>query len=228
LTQKGKEIDMVVSHHPSGHALASLHEVMDVQVDMYAQAGVPVNVAHSLFEERKSKVKRGISPLNHSQGVDAARLLEIPFLVIHTIWDNLGNNFMKEYLDKKSFETVGEILDYINEIPEFTEAIYGKAGPSIVAGSEKMRAGKIVVSFTGGTNPSKELYTEMAKAGVGTLIEMHVPEDAVQELKKLHINVIDTGHMAADSIGANIFLDAIEKQGVEVVPCSGLIRVVRK
>ena len=228
LTQKGKEIDMVVSHHPSGHALASLHEVMDVQVDMYAQAGVPVNVAHSLFEERKSKVKRGISPLNHSQGVDAARLLEIPFLVIHTIWDNLGNNFMKEYLDKKSFETVGEILDYINEIPEFTEAIYGKAGPSIVAGSEKMRAGKIVVSFTGGTNPSKELYTEMAKAGVGTLIEMHVPEDAVQELKKLHINVIDTGHMEADSIGANIFLDAIEKQGVEVVPCSGLIRVVRK
>lgn len=228
ISEKGTKVDLLISHHPSGPALASLHEVMDVQVDMYAEAGVPVNVAHALFEDRKSKVKRGIGPLNHSQSVDAARLLDVPFLVIHTIWDNLGNNFMKEYLSKKSFETVGEILEYINEIPEFTEAIYGKAGPSIVAGSEKMRAGKVVVSFTGGTNPSKELYAEMAKAGVGTLVEMHVPEDAVQELKKLHINVIDTGHMAADSIGANIFLDALEKKGLDIIPCSGLIRVKRK
>ena len=67
----------------------------------------------------------------------------------------------------------------------------------------------------------------MAKAGAGTLVEMHVPEDAVLELRKLHINIIDCGHMAADSIGANLFLDEIEKRGVKVVPCSGLIRVIR-
>ncbi|MEK7450699.1 MAG: NGG1p interacting factor NIF3, partial [Patescibacteria group bacterium] len=48
LNQKGKEIDLLLSHHPSGHALASLYEVMDVQVDMFAEAGVPVNVAHAL------------------------------------------------------------------------------------------------------------------------------------------------------------------------------------
>ena len=57
---------------------------------------------------------------------------------------------------------------------------------------------------------------------------MHVPEDAVKELNKLHINVIDTGHMAADSIGANIFLDELERHGVAVVPSSGLIRIKRK
>jgi len=56
---------------------------------------------------------------------------------------------------------------------------------------------------------------------------MHVPEDAVLELRKLHINIIDCGHMAADSIGANIYLDELEKKGVEVIPCSGLIRVKR-
>jgi hypothetical protein len=33
--------------------------------------------------------------------------------------------------------------------------------------------------------------------------------------------------MAADSIGANLFLDEIEKKGVRVVSCSGLIRVRR-
>ena len=226
-TGSGLGIDLLISHHPSGHALASLDEVMDIQVDMFAQAGVPANVAHALFEERKQAVKRRIGPINHGQAVDTARLLNIPLLVLHTIWDNLGHQFMKRHLEKKSFNTVGEILEQINLIPEFIEAIKGKSGPSIVAGSEKSRAGKVVVGFTGGTNPSKELYVEMAKAGAGTLVEMHVPEDAVLELRKLHINIIDCGHMAADSIGANLFLDEIEKRGVKVVPCSGLIRVIR-
>lgn len=228
LNQKAGKFDLLISHHPSGHALASLHEVMDLQVDIFADAGVPVNVADALFNERMSEVKRKFGPMNHSRAVDAARLLSVPLLALHTIWDNLGNDFMKKYLAKKTFETAGEVLDYINEIPEFVEAAKGKSAPSIVSGSEKSRAGKIVVSFTGGTSPSKELYMEMAKAGVGTIIEMHVPDDAVTELRKLHINVIDCGHMAADSIGANLFLDQLEKKGIDVIPCSGLIRVKRK
>ena len=228
LNQKGEKIDLLISHHPSGYALASLHEVMDLQVDVFESYGVPVNVAHALLEQRKGEVKRKFSPLNHGQTIDAARLLNIPFLALHTIWDNLGNDFMKNYLSKKTFHTAGEVLDYVNEIPEFMESLKGKAGPSLVSGSAGARAGKVVVSFTGGTNPSKELYQEIAKAGVGTLVEMHVSEDSLKELQKLHINVIDTGHMAADSIGANLFLDVLEKRGIEVIPCSGLIRIKRK
>lgn len=223
----GKGIDLVISHHPTGHALASLDEVMDVQVDMYAQAGVPENIAHALFEERKSLVKRGIGPLNHAQAVDIARILDVPIMSIHTVWDNLGNDFMNKNIESKKFDSLEELLDAINEIPEFTEAVKGKSGPAIVAGSPKSRTGKVIVSFTGGTNPSKQLYIELGKAGVGTVVEMHVPEDAVQALRKMHVNVIDAGHMAADSIGANIFLDELEKRGVEVIPCSGLIRVKR-
>jgi len=223
----GKGIDLVISHHPTGHALASLDEVMDVQVDMYAQAGVPENVAQALFEDRKSRVKRGIGPLNHAQAVDISRLLDVPLMAIHTVWDNLGNDFMNKNIEDKKFDSVGELLDAINDIPEFTEAIRGKCPPAIVAGSPSSRTGRVVVSFTGGTNPSKELYIELAKAGVGTVVEMHVPEDAVQALKKMHVNIIDCGHMAADSVGANLFLDELEKRGVEVIPCSGLIRVKR-
>lgn len=227
LSQKGKPIDVLISHHPSGHALASLDEVMDVQAEMAAESGVPINVASAILSERKNLIKRKIGPSNHSRAVDAARLLNIPLLALHTIWDNMGNHFMKNYLGKKTYYNVGEVLEDINEIPEFTEAIKGKSGPSIVSGSEKSRAGKVVVSFTGGTNPSKEFYIELAKAGVGTLVEMHVPEDVVKELQKLHINVIDAGHMAADSIGANLYLDELEKRGVEVIPCSGLVRIKR-
>lgn len=228
LNQKGEKIDVLISHHPSGHALAALHEVMDIQIDQVADAGVPINVADSLLRDRQSEVKRRFGPMNHSRAVDAARLLGVPLLALHTIWDNLGNDFMKKHLAKKQFDTAGEVLDYINEIPEFIEAIKGKSGPSLVSGSEKSKAGKVFVTFTGGTSPSKELYLELAKAGVGTIVEMHVPEEAVKELRKLHINVIDCGHMAADSIGANLYLDALEKKGIEVVACSGLVRVKRR
>lgn len=228
LNQKGMGIDLLISHHPDGHALASLHDVMDVLVDMMGEAGVPLNVAHALLEERKGIVKRRVSPANHAKTVDSASLLGIPLLALHTIWDNLGNQFMNGYLKNRTFDTAGDILDYIDEIPEFMEAIKGKAGPFIAAGSGKRRAGRIFVDFTGGTSPSKEMDIELAKAGVGTIVTMHMPEESVKELQKLHINVIDCGHMAADSIGANIFLDELEKKGIAVIPCSGLIRVKRK
>lgn len=227
LNQKGMAIDVVIGHHPIGITLAALHDVMDLQVDVYAEIGVPINVMDALMKEKQELVKRRIHPSNHNQIVDAARLLDIPVINIHTMWDNIGDRFMKQYLGKKSFDTVGEVQEYLMELPEYQEAKKGKNGPEIVAGGPKSRAGKIVAFFTGGTNPSKEIYMELAKAGVGTLVDMHIPEDALTELKKLHVNVINAGHMASDSIGANIYLDELEKKGVEVIPCSGLIRVKR-
>ncbi len=220
-------IDLVIGHHPMGITLASLHDVMDLQVDVYAGVGVPVNVMDALLRERMDTVKRKIHPMNHNQIIDTAKLLDIPIMNLHTIWDNMGDKFMEDYLAKKSFDTVGEIYDYLMEVPEYQEAAKGKNAPEIVSGSPKSRAGKVALFFTGGTNPSKESYIELAKAGVGTLVDMHIPEDALKELKKLHVNVINAGHMASDSIGANLFLDILEKKGIEVIPCSGLVRVRR-
>lgn len=228
LNQKGQKIDAVVGHHPIGISLAALHDVMDLQVDAYAQVGVPINVMDALMRERSEDVKRKIHPSNHNQIVDTARLLQMPLMNLHTVWDSMGDKFMKDYLSKKKFDTVGDVVDYLMELPEYIEATKGKNGPEIVSGTPKSRAGKVAIFFTGGTNPSKEIYAELAKAGVGTLVDMHIPEDGLKELKKLHMNVINAGHMASDSFGANLFLDEIEKRGVEIVAGSGLIRVKRK
>jgi putative NIF3 family GTP cyclohydrolase 1 type 2 len=227
LNQKGEGIDLLIGHHPEGHAYADLHTVMDLQVAMYANAGIPVNVADALMKERMSEIKRRIHPANHTEVVDTAKLLGLPFMALHTVWDNIGHEFINSYLKKREFDTVGDIYDYLMELPEYIEAEKGKAGPYIVSGSEKSKAGRIVTFFTGGTNPAKEIYMEMAKVGIGTIIDMHMPEDAIKEMRKLHINVINAGHMSSDSIGANLFFDELEKKGVEVIPCSGLIRVKR-
>lgn len=227
LNQKGAKIDAIIGHHPVGVSLAALHDVMDLQVDSYAKLGVPENVMDALMRERMEEVKRKIHPSNHNQIVDTARLLDIPLMNLHTAWDNLGDKFMEDYLSKKSFETVEDIVNHLMELPEYQEAAKGKNAPEIVAGGPKSRCGKIAIFFTGGTNPSKEAYVELAKAGVGTIVDMHIPEDGLKEVKSMHINVINAGHIASDSIGANLFLDKIEKKGVEIVPASGLIRVKR-
>jgi polysaccharide deacetylase 2 family uncharacterized protein YibQ len=56
---------------------------------------------------------------------------------------------------------------------------------------------------------------------------MHIKEDNRHEAEKAHVNVVIAGHISSDSIGINLFLDELEKRGIEIVPCSGLIRVKR-
>lgn len=228
LNEKGEGIDLLIAHHPEGGALASLHEVMDLQVDLLASYGVPINVAEGMLSERISEVRRKLGPINHYRSVDAARILNLPFMCIHTVWDNLGWRFMADIFEKKEHETVGDVMDILRGIPEYTQAIKYKAGPIIFAGSEKNRAGKVAVAeFTGGTEGAKEVYERLSHAGVGTIIGMHASEEHREEVKKHHINLIIAGHIVSDSVGANLFLDELERRGVKVIPTSGLIRVSR-
>jgi hypothetical protein len=53
-------------------------------------------------------------------------------------------------------------------------------------------------------------------------------EEHRKEAEKYHINVVIAGHMASDSLGMNLFLDALEADGIEIIPVSGLIRFNRK
>jgi len=41
LGRNGKEIDLVISHHPAGYAYANFYEVMHLQEDLLAKIGVP-------------------------------------------------------------------------------------------------------------------------------------------------------------------------------------------
>lgn len=227
LREKGRRIDMVLAHHPEGIAEAELHEVMQMQADMLEKMGVPINIGEGLMASRISEVRRGRMPLNHQRAVDAARLLDIPFMCTHTVADNLGSRFINERLAEADIVTVDDVMDLLLEIPEYIEARRLKAGPVIIAGNGKRRAGKIFVKFSGGTATSEKAYEQLARAGVGTIIGMHMPEKHRTAARENHINVIIAGHMASDSLGMNLLLDEIEPRGVEIIPCSGLIRVKR-
>ncbi len=228
LMAKELGIDTVISHHPLGMALADLGNVMHLQADVLAMYGVPINIAEALTKERISEVARGVSASNHYRTVDAARLMNINLMCVHTPCDNMAATFLDNLIKKSKPETVGEIIKILKNVPEYQEAIKRKAGPKIFVGAEDNSAGRIVVTeITGGTEGAVGIYEKMANAGIGTVIGMHMDEERKKEAAKYHINVVIAGHISSDSLGVNQFLDEIEKKGVGIVPCSGLIRVSR-
>jgi len=222
-------IDLIISHHPLGKGLAHLSDVMELKCDVLNQYGVPINVAEGLMKERIDEVARGINARNHQRTVDSARLLGFNLICLHTVCDNLAAKFLKDRIEKEdSLMRIEDLLNLLKEIPEYKEALKIGAGPKIFVGDPERRCGKIAVTeITGGTEGSPKLYEKMAIAGIGTIIGMHMREESKKEAEASNINVIIAGHMSSDSLGMNLFLDELEKKGIEIVPCSGLIRVSR-
>jgi len=227
LGEKGRPIDLIIAHHPEGRAIAELYEVMHLQEDILARFGVPINVAEGILTSRISEVKRGLMPLNHFRAVDAARLLDIPLMCVHTAADNLVTDHLQRLFDERKPDRLSDVLKLLKEIPEYKTAAAQGAGPTVVVGEKERRAGKIFVDMTGGTSGSQDAYAKLAVAGVGTVVGMHMKEEHRKEAEKNNINVVIAGHMASDSLGMNLFLDELAREGIEIVAGSGLIRVAR-
>lgn len=220
--------DLVMSHHPSGKALAGLDEVMHLQADVLAQYGVPIAVAQSLLRPRIEEVARGISPSNHNRTVDVCRLLDVPYMCNHTPTDNMVAQYLKKEVEKLKPKYVGDLMDFLLSIPEYREASKLKAGPKLFSGSRDQHCGKIALTeLTGGTEGTPDIYEKLAQAGVSTIVGMHLSEKHTDSAKKAHVNAIVAGHMSSDSIGVNLFCDHLERKGIEIIPVGGFIRISR-
>jgi hypothetical protein len=229
LRSGGTPIDLMLAHHPEGRAMANFYEVMDMQADILNKFGVPINVAEGILADRIKEVERRVMPVNHTRAVDAARLLGIAFICVHTPADNGVTRFLQEQFDRLKPSFLSDITDFLLEIPEYRAATRLNAGPRILAGDPGGRAGKVFVDMTGGTGGSKKAFEKLVQAGVGTIVGMHIGEDHLKEAKKQHVNVVIAGHMASDTLGLNLFLDAaVKKYGpLEIHACSGFTRVDR-
>lgn len=222
------DIDLVMAHHPVGKGLANLADVVEMQIDMYGHYGVPVNIAEALTFVRMEEVSRSVSASNHQKTVDAARILGMNFMNIHTPADNLATVFIEKMIEKNSPERIEDLVNLFRNVPEYKEAIKLGSGPKIYAGRPENRCGKIAVTeVTGGTGTSSKLMGEISRVGIGTVVGMHVSEEHRKEAEAAHLNVVIAGHISTDSLGMNLFLDELEKRGVEIVCSSGMARFKR-
>ncbi len=228
LSSKGQQIDLVIAHHPEGKAYANFYEVMHMQADILHKMGVPINIAEGLLEGRIKEVARRLSPVNHTRATDVARLLDIPFMCMHTPTDNMVASYLQKTFDRKKPDTLNDVLKLLKEIPEFHDAAKNNAGPKILLGSGDRSAGRIFVDMTGGTEGSRDIFQSLVNSGINTVIAMHLSEDHRKEAEKYHMNVVIAGHISSDNLGVNLMIDEVQNMGkLKVIPCSGFWRYSR-
>ena len=227
--ERPKKIDLLISHHPEGIALAQLYDVMKLQSDLLALYGVTISVAEQLMEKRISEIERRLMPANHTRAVDAAKLLGLPMMCIHTPGDNCVTNYLKKTFEKEKPFKLRNAMSILKKIPEYRNAAKSQVPPKIVSGSENSRCGKIFVDMTGGTGGSKDIFEKYAQSGVSTIIGMHLSEEHLENAKKANLNVIIAGHISSDTLGLNLLFDEIEKtEKLEFVSASGFERIRRQ
>ena len=239
LREKGKNIDLILSHHPAGRAYASYYEVMSMQSEILSLYGIPINVAEGIMEDRIKEVERKVLPVNHMRAVDVAKIFDIPFMCIHTPADNMVATYLQRIMDGEGLQRVSDIIERLKEVLEYREAARNNAGPKVIVGSPHRHAGKVFVDMTGGTEGSLKAFEKLSQAGVGTIVGMHISEKHYEEAEKHHINVIVAGHIPSDTLGLNLMLDELEKEdkparhqpeqktmadGFEIIGCSGFRR----
>lgn len=221
-------IDLVMAHHPEGAAWARFYDVMRLQIAMLKKLGITEKVAEKLLKERMDEVQRAVAPANHARSVDIARLIDMPFMCIHTPADNHVSSYLQGLFDSKKPRRLGHLVNMLKSIPEYADGLKKNAGPRILIGDPDKEAGKVFVDMTGGTEGSKKVFGRLSQAGVGTIVAMHLSEDHFKHAKDEDINVVIAGHIASDALGLNMLLDEIEKvEKLNVIPCSGFIRIKR-
>ena len=221
-----QKIDLVLSHHPEGLALAQLYEVMKLQADLLANYGITISVAEQLMGKRISEIERRLMPVNHTRTVDVARVLGIPMMCIHTPADNCVTSYLKKTFDKENPFRLRNLLQILKNIPEYNKSAKLQVPPKIVSGTENSKCGKIYIDMTGGTEGSKEIFEKFASSGVSTIVCMHLSEEHLENAKKANLNVVIAGHIASDVLGLNLLFDELEKdEKLEFFSVSGFERI---
>ena len=149
-------------------------------------------------------------------------------LLLKKVRYNTRRSFLKNLVEKENPERVEDLISLLKEIPEYKEAMKIGVGPKAITGKPDSRCGKIAITeITGGTEGSPKLLEKLSQAGVGTTLAMHASEEHRKEAENACLNVVIAGHISSDSLGMNLFLDELEKKGIEIICSSGLTRFKR-
>jgi len=216
--------DCVVSHHPKNTNMDMI-DLLDTHIRKLEELGVPRNKSQKLMEERKTELNYNWHVANTRRSESAAKLLNMPYISLHTPADIISEAIVQKFLDRKfkakPDTTVQEVVDALGKIVEYKKS---ERKPVIRVGSKESYAGKIYVLMSGLTGPGPKIFKEYFEAGVGTLVLMHIPEKDAKEIKEQSIgNVIVAGHMSSDSLGLNKLKQEWGKKGVETTMMSGIV-----
>lgn len=219
--------DAVLAHHFDGcEARLTAWQVYWRHVELMAAMGVPRATAEAVVEERVEDLRILAHAANYNRVSGAARLLEMPFLSIHSPLDEIGRRMMQEAVDELMLAepkaTVAEVAAHLHA--RFREFQLAPTRIAVRHGNPDSPARRVIVAHGALTNGGADIARAYFDHGIDTVIYIHI---APTELRKLEKggrgSLIITGHIAADSLGINAYLAELTKRGVEVVRLNGIV-----
>jgi len=218
--------DTILTHHPEGVTSLQGWKLIALQIEQMVECGVPVAKAEAAIQRRTQSVELNSHARNYARVVQAAQLLNVSLLNVHLPCDLITRRLITEKMAPfnrpESRATVAEVVAALQEFPEQKLAA---TEPKVRLGAPDRLAGRVAVAMAGYTNGGVDVLRAYFEAGVGTVLMMHFPEADLKEAReqKLAGNLVVTGHMASDSIGINVYLDELEKRGLELVRAGGIV-----
>ncbi len=219
--------DAVIAHHPLGDRTRTRFTdlVRSRQLEQMTAEGVATDAAEQAIGARLEAITRRTHMSNVNAIVDSARLFGMPLCNVHLACDIITRNAVIGMLRRHDAAgaTVGDCLHWFDEFAEYS---HGHARPEAWLGSTANPLGRWTVAIAGGTNGGFPVFTEYFRAGVDTILSMHVDEDDLQRLRASRDpgdTLVVTGHMTSDSIGINVIIRGLEERGIEVVRTSGIV-----
>lgn len=215
----------VIAHHPAGYA-GPFWGVYHLHVGQMVAAGVPEDVAEQAVTARIEGFRAASQRENYDHAASVARLLEMPFLNIHSPLDEVGRRIMQRTVDdqlaRQPDATVADVRDALLALPEYAAARTEMQNP---LGSWDAPAGKAVVSHGAYTNGGYAVARAYLTHGVDTLCCIHFPLEDAQRLASEGVrgNILVMGHIAGDSVGINPYVARLRDSGLEVTTFSGII-----
>ena len=218
--------DAAISHHPTGgQAQLQFFKVLYRHLDQMTAAGAPEELARTIVDELAEGHRTMAAMSNYDHDPSVARLLDLPYMNIHTPLDEIGRRRLQTTADE--LPATGTIADLIAHFyagfGEFRNAL---TEIELRMGKPDNAIGKVVISHGAGTNGGYPVATAYFDHGVDTVIYIHCrPADSKKLIEKFgdSKNLIVTGHIVSDSIGINPYINRLREDGLDVTTLSGII-----
>ncbi len=218
--------DAAISHHPTGGwARLRFYKVLYRHLDQLTAVGVPLDTAQAIIDDlvEGHRVMAAMSNYDHDPSV--ARLLDMPYMNIHTPLDEIGRRRLQTAADElPATETVTSLISHF--LASFGEFRNAETEIELRMGKLDNVIGKVVMSHAAGTNGGYPVAKAYFDHGVDTVIYIHCrPADSKKLIEEFgdRVNLIVTGHIVSDSIGINPYIDRLREEGIEVTTLSGII-----
>jgi hypothetical protein len=220
--------DGVIGHHPIGmETRTHFHEVLDRQLDLMKETGATYDEARKALGKRQRELAFREMGVNYDRNVTAFRMFGLPVMNLHIVLDIITEKAVRDKVYPKFPEgndkTIGELVDTLMEFDEFQKS---PVKPRIMIGEPDDPCGLPMIALANGTFGGPDVVRVYWNHGRDTAVYMHIPDGDLKDLREdeNRKNLVITGHMPTDSIGINIFIDALIGKGMQVDAFNGVVR----